>query len=32
MCYYFGGIFRIKDFDFDIILIDEKSYKKNFGL
>ena len=26
-CYYFDGIIKLKDFDLDNILIDEKSYK-----
>ena len=25
-CYYFGDIIKIEDFDFDNILLDEKSY------
>ena len=25
-CYYFNGIIKIEDFDFDKILSDEKSY------
>ena len=29
-CYYFDGIIKIEDFDFDNILIDEKSYKNIF--
>ena len=27
-CYYSNNIIKIKDFDLDNILIDEKSYKK----
>ena len=27
MCYYFDGTIKTEDFDFDHILIDEKSYK-----
>ena len=30
-CYYFDVIPKIKDFDFDNILIEEKSYKTLFG-
>ena len=28
MCYYFDDITKIKDFDLDNILIDEKPYEK----
>ena len=27
-CHHFDGIIKIKDFDFDNILLDEKSYEK----
>ena len=27
MCYYFDGVIKFEDFDFDNILKDEKSYK-----
>ena len=27
MCYYFDDIIKLEDFDFDNILIDEKSYE-----
>ena len=30
MCYYFNDIIRIKDFNLDNILIDEKSYDNSF--
>ena len=29
-CYYFDGIIKFEDFDFDNILLDEKSYENNF--
>ena len=31
-CYYFDDIIEFEDFYIDIILIDEKSYEKYFGL
>ena len=31
-CYYFDDTIKIEDFDFDNILLDEKSYEKKFGL
>ena len=30
MCYYFNDIIKIKDFNLDNILIDEKSYDNSF--
>ena len=27
MCYYFDDIIKFEDFDFDIILLDKKSYE-----
>ena len=27
MCYYFDDIIKIEDFDFDNLLLDEKSYE-----
>ena len=30
MCYYFDDIIKFEDFNFDDILIDEKSYEKIF--
>ena len=32
LCHYFDDTMKIRDFDFDDILIDEKLYKKHFGL
>ena len=29
MCYYFDGIIKIEDFDFDNILLDEKSHENS---
>ena len=31
-CYYFDDVAKIKDFDLDKLLIDEKSYEKNVSL
>ena len=31
-CYYFDDIIKIKDFDFNNILIHEKSHENTFGL
>ena len=32
LCHYFDDTMKMRDFDFDDILIDEKLYKKHFGL